>query len=130
MDRTGRISGFQKIGATVGLAGKASANILAQARLVDTDSTPMLFAMRTRGRGRRWPHHTHVIERAFVETVTGNKARFTRREGAAAEAGKELLSKFAHGSWKGVTDQVERGIKNLTIADADIRRAKTIWKHL
>ena len=59
VDRTGRISGFQKIGATVGLAGKASANILAQARLVDTDSTPMIF---------------------------------TRREGAAAEAGKELLS--------------------------------------
>ena len=37
VDRTGRISGFQKIGATVGLAGKASANILAQARLVDPD---------------------------------------------------------------------------------------------
>ena len=35
VNRTGRISGFQKIGATVGLAGKASANILAQARLVD-----------------------------------------------------------------------------------------------
>ena len=33
--RTGRITGFRKIGATVGLAGKASANILAQARLVD-----------------------------------------------------------------------------------------------
>jgi uncharacterized protein (DUF4415 family) len=145
VDRTGRISGFRKIGATVGLAAEASANILAQARLVDagygvrydsvldqyevdTDSNPMIFARRTRGHGRRSPHYTHVIERAFVETVTGNKSRFTRREGAAAEAGKELLSKFAHGSWKGVTDQVERGIKNLTIAGADMRRAKTIWK--
>ncbi len=95
---------------------------------VDTDSTPMIFARRTRGHGRRSPHYTHVIERAFVETVTGIKARFTRREGAAAETGKELLSKFAYGSWKGVTDQVERGIKNLTIAGADMRRAKTIWK--
>jgi hypothetical protein len=60
--------------------------------------------------------------------VTGNNARFTRKEGAAAEVGKDLLSKFAHGSWKGVTDQVERGIKNLPIAGADMRRAKTIWK--
>ena len=60
--------------------------------------------------------------------MTGNKARFTRREGLAAEIGKELLFKFAHGSWKGVTDQVERGIKNLPIAGADMRRAKTIWK--
>ena len=65
VNRTGRISGFQKIGATVGLAGKASANILAQARLVDagygvrydsildqyevdTDSRPMVFTRRTR----------------------------------------------------------------------------------
>ena len=61
-----------------------------------------------------------MIERAFVETVTGNKARgFTRRESAATEAGKELLSKFAHRSWEGVIDQVERGIKNLAIAGAD-----------
>ena len=57
-----------------------------------------------------------MIERAYVETVAGNKARFTRTEEEAAEAGKKLLSKFAHGSWKGVTDQVERGFK------------KTIWK--
>jgi hypothetical protein len=145
VDRTGRISRFQKIGATVGLAKKASANILAQARLVDacygvrydsaldqyevdTDLTPMIFARWTRGHGRRSPHYTHVIERAFVETVTGIKARFTRREGAAAETGKELLSKFAYGSWKGITDQVERGIKNLTIAGADLKRVKTIWK--
>ena len=35
MDRTGKITGFRNIGATVGLAEKASANILAQARLVD-----------------------------------------------------------------------------------------------
>ena len=63
-----------------------------------------------------------------METVTGIKARFPRIEGAAAETGKELLSKFAYGSWKGVTDQVERGIKNLTIAGADMRRAKTIRK--
>ena len=69
-----------------------------------------------------------MIEQAFVETMAGNKARFTRREGLAAQIGKELLSKFAHGSWKGVTDQVERGIKNLPIAGADMRRAKTIWK--
>jgi len=88
----------------------------------------MVFTRRTRGKGKRSPHYSHVIERAFVETVTGNKARFTRREGLAAEIGKELLSKFAHGSWKGVTDQVERGIKNLPIAGADMRRAKTIWK--
>ena len=61
--------------------------------------------------------------------MAGNKARFTRREGEAAEGGnKNLLSKFAQGSWKGVTDQVERGIKNLPIAGADMRRAKTIWK--
>ncbi len=97
---------------------------------VDTDSAPMIFARRTRWRGKRSPHYTHIIEReqSFVKTVTGNKARFTRREGAAAEVGKDLLSKFAHGSWKGVTDQVERGIKNLPIAGADMRRAKTIWK--
>jgi hypothetical protein len=49
-----------------------------------------------------------VIERAYVETVTGNKARFCqKREGEAAEAGKDLLSKFARG-WRGVTDQVEK----------------------
>ena len=35
VDRTGRILGFEKIGATVGLADRASANILAQARLID-----------------------------------------------------------------------------------------------
>ena len=35
VDRTGEIKGFGKIGATVGLAEKASANILAQARLID-----------------------------------------------------------------------------------------------
>ena len=70
-----------------------------------------------------------MIERAFMETVTGNKARrFARLESAATEAGKELMSKFAHRSWEGVIDQVERGIKNLTIAGADMRRAKTIWK--
>jgi hypothetical protein len=72
VDRTGRISGFQKIGATVGLAGKASVNILAQVRLVnasygvrydsaldqyemDTDSTPTIFTRRTGGHGRRSP---------------------------------------------------------------------------
>ena len=72
VDRTGRISGFQKIGATVGLAGKASVNILAQVRLInasygvrydsaldqyemDTDSTPMIFTRRTGGHGRRSP---------------------------------------------------------------------------
>ncbi len=60
--------------------------------------------------------------------MAANKAKFTRREGEAAEAGKHLLSKFAHGSWKGVTDQVERGIKNLPIVGADMRRTKTIWK--
>ena len=65
---------------------------------------------------RKSEYYIHVIERAYVETVAGNKARFTRREGQAAEAGKNLLSKFAHGSWKRVTDQVERGIK------------RTIWK--
>ena len=145
VDRTGEIRGFGRIGATVGLAEKASANILAQARLidagygvrydgvrdqyeVDTDSKPMTFTRKVKRGGKRSPHYTHVIERAYVETVAGNKARFTRREGEAAEAGKELLSKFAHGSWKGVTDQVERGIKNLPIAGADMRRAKTIWK--
>ena len=63
-----------------------------------------------------------------MEPVTGIKARFTRREGAVAETGKELLSNFAYGSWKGITDQVEREIRNLTIAGADMRRAKTIWR--
>ncbi len=146
VDRIGRVLGFEKIGATVGLAEKASTNILAQARLidagygvrydssldqyeVDTDSPrPMVFTRKASRGGKRSPHYIHVIERAYVETVAGNKARFTRREGQAAEAGKNLLSKFAHGSWKGVTDQVERGIKNLPIAGADMRRAKTIWK--
>jgi hypothetical protein len=126
----------------VGLAEKTSANILAQARLidagygvrydsscdqneVDTDSKPMIFARKVNRGGKRSPHYTHV----HVENVAAkNKARFTRREGEAAEAGKDLLSKFAHESWKGVTDQVERGIKNLPIAGADMRRAKTIWK--
>ena len=145
VDRTGEIRGFERIGATVGLAEKASANILAQARLidagygvrydsscdqyeVDTDSKPMIFNRKVNRGGKRSPHYTHVLERAYVETVAANKARFTRREGEAAEAGNDLLSKFAHGSWKGVTDQVERGIKNLPIAGADMRRAKTIWK--
>ena len=146
VDGTGRITGFRKIGATVGLAGKASANIPVHARLVnagygvrydstldqyevDTDSSPMIFTRRrSRGKGKRSPHYSHVMEQAFVETVSGNKARFTRRKGAAAELDKEILSKFAHVSWKGVTDQVERGIKNLPIAGADLRRARTIWK--
>ena len=95
---------------------------------MDTESRPMIFTRRNRGKGKRSPHYSHVIWQAFAETVTGNKARFTRREGAAAVIGKKLLSKFAHGSWKGVKDQVERGIKNLPIAGADMRRAKTIWK--
>jgi hypothetical protein len=145
VDRTGEIRGFERIGVTVGLAEKASANILAQARLidagygvrydsscdqyeVDTDSKPMIFNRKVNRGGKRSPHYTHVLERAYVETVAANKARFTRREGEAAEAGNDLLSKFAHGSWKGVTDQVERGIKNLPIAESDMRRAKTIWK--
>ena len=80
VNKTGKITGFRNIGATVGLAEKASANILAQARLVDagfgvrydsaldqyevdTDSAPMIFARRTRGRGKRSPHYTHIIER-------------------------------------------------------------------
>ena len=88
----------------------------------------MKFTRKASRGGKRSPHYTHVIERAYVETVAGNKARFTRREGEVAKAGKNLLSKFAHGSWKGVTDQVERGIKNLPITGADMRRAKTIWK--
>ena len=80
VDRTGKITGFRNIGATVGLAKKASTNILAQARLVDAgygvrydsaqdqyevdiDSVSMIFAGRTRGRGKRSPHYTHIIER-------------------------------------------------------------------
>ena len=35
VNRTGNMAGFERIGATVGVAGRASANILAQARLVD-----------------------------------------------------------------------------------------------
>jgi hypothetical protein len=94
---------------------------------VDTDSEQITFTTRKVMRGRKLsPLYSHLIERTYVETVTGNKARYTRREGAAAEAGKDLLSKFAHGSWKGVTDHVERGIQNLPIAGADMRRAKTI----
>ncbi len=95
---------------------------------VDTDSRPMVFTWITRGKRKRSLHYSHIIEQTFVETVAGNKARFTRREGGAAQIGKELLSKFAHGSWKEVTDQVEREIKNLPIPGANIRRAKTIWK--
>jgi hypothetical protein len=146
VDQTGKMRGFGRIDAAVGLAEQASANILAQTRLidagygvkcdsaldqyeVDTDSTPMTFTRKATRGGKRSPHYTHVIEQAYVETAAGNKARFTRREAESAEAGKNLLSKFAHGSsWKGVTDQVERGIKNLPIAGADMRRAKPIWK--
>ena len=87
----------------------------------------MIFTRRTREKRKRLPHYSHVIEQTFVETVSGNKARFSWRKGAAAEFGKELLSKFAHGSWKDVTNQVERGIKNLPIAGVDIRWARTIW---
>jgi hypothetical protein len=100
VDRTGEIKGFGKIGATVGLAEKASANILAQARLidagygvrygsardqyeVDTDSKPMKFTRKVNRGGKSSPYYIHVIERAYVETVAGNKARFTRREGEA-----------------------------------------------
>ena len=139
------MAGFERIGATVGVAGRASANILAQARLVDvgygvrydgardlyevdTDSGQINFTRKVMRGGKLSPHYSYLIERAYVEAVIGNKARYTRKEGAAAEAGKDLLSKFAHGSWKGVTDQVERGIRNLPIAGADMRRAKTIWK--
>ena len=136
VDQTGKMRGFGRIDAAVGLAEQASANILVQTRLidagygvkydsaldqyaVDTDSTPMTFTRKATGGGKRSPHYTHVIERAYVKTAAGNKARFTRREAEeSAEAGKNLLSKFAHGSsWKGVTDQVERGIKNLPIAE-------------
>jgi hypothetical protein len=108
VDRTGEIRGFEKIGATVGLAEQASANILAQARLidagygvrydstrdqyeVDTDSRPMTFTRKVNRGGKRSPHYTHVLERAYVETVAANKAKFTRREGEAAEAGKHLI---------------------------------------
>ena len=73
VDRTGRILGFEKIGATVGLAEKASANILDQARLidagygvrydssrdqyeVDTDSPrPMVFTRKASRGGKRSP---------------------------------------------------------------------------
>ena len=85
VDRTGEIRGFERIGATVGLAEKASANILAQARLidagygvrydsscdqyeVDTDSKPMIFNRKVNRGGKRSPHYTHVLERAYVET--------------------------------------------------------------
>ena len=67
----------------MGLAKKASANILAQARLidagygvrydsardqyeVDTDSKPMKFTRKVNRGGKRSPHYTHVIERAYV----------------------------------------------------------------
>jgi hypothetical protein len=115
VNRTGNMAGFERIGVTVGVAGRASANILAQARLVDagygsrydgacdlyevdTDSGQITFTRRVMREGKLSPHYSHLIERAYVETVTGNKARYTRRKGAAAEAGKDLLSKFAHGS--------------------------------
>ena len=74
---------------------------------VDTNSRPIIFTRRNREKGKRSPHYSHVVQQAFVETVNGIKYRFTRREGAVAEIGKELLSKFAYGSWKGVTDQFE-----------------------
>ena len=110
VDRTGEIKGFGKIGATVGLAKKASANILAQARLidagygvrydsardqykVDTDSKPMKFTRKVNRGGKRSPHYTHVIERAYVETMAGNKARFTRREGEAGEASIQVRTR-------------------------------------
>ena len=77
---------------------------------VDTDSRPMIFTRRDRGKGKRSPHYPHIIEQAFVDTGLGTKLdsreeRVTRKEGVAAEIGQELLSKFAHGLWKGVTDQ-------------------------
>ena len=87
----------------------------------------MIFTRRTREKGKQLTHYSHVIEQTFVETVSGYKARFSWKKGAAAEIGKELLLKFAHGSWKDVTDQVERGIINLPIAGVDIRWARTIW---
>jgi hypothetical protein len=106
VDRIGEIRGFERIGATVGLAEKASANILAQARLidagygvrydstrdqyeVDTDSKPMTFTRKVNRGGKRSPHYTHVLERAYVETVAANKVKFTWREGEAAEAGNK-----------------------------------------
>ncbi len=86
---------------TVGLAEKASAKILAQARLidagygvqydstrdqyeVDTDSKPMTFTRKVNHGGKRSPHYTYVLKRAYVETVAANKAKFTRRDGEAA----------------------------------------------
>jgi hypothetical protein len=82
----------------VGLAKKASANIFAQARLidpgygvqydsirdqyeVDTDSKPMIFTRKVKRENKRFLHYTHMIERAYVETLAGNKARFNRRKG-------------------------------------------------
>ena len=98
VDRTGEIRYFERIGATVGLAEKAAANILAQARLidagygvqydstcdqyeVDTDSKkPIIFTRKVNRGGKRSPHCTYVLERAYVETVAANKARFTERQ--------------------------------------------------
>lgn len=124
MNRTGRISGFRKIGATVGLAGKASANILAQARLVDAgygvnydsvldqyeveiDLGPIIFAKRARGRGRRLPYYTYVIERACVETATGNKARKQSGSGSRQGAPAKIRTRIMYGKTR-VADQVER----------------------
>ena len=132
----------RKIGATVGLAGKASANILAQARLVDagygvrydsaldhqyevdTDSRPMIFTRRDRRKGKQSPHYSHVIEQASVETVTRIKARFTRREGTAAEIGKEFLFKFAHGSYVERRHRPSRE-RNKKTADRERRHKKS-----
>jgi hypothetical protein len=53
---------------------------------VDTDSRPMIFTRRDRGKGKRSPHYSHVIEQAFVntglETKLDSRKRGSREERA------------------------------------------------
>ena len=48
---------------------------------MDTDyKKPMIFTRKVNRGGKRLPHCTYVLERAYVETVAANKARFTERQ--------------------------------------------------
>ena len=87
--RTGSIVGFSRIDGTIGLATNASANVLAQARLIDAgykieyddtkdsylvhaDDEAMIFKRRLLQNGKRFPHYSYMSNatgKSFQERI-------------------------------------------------------------
>ena len=87
--RTGSIAGFSRIDGTIGLATNASANVLAQARLIDAgykieyddtkdsylvhaDDEAMIFKRRLLQNGKRFPHYSYMSNatgKSFQERI-------------------------------------------------------------